>query len=128
MVELILNLFSVSGGQAKLSSFKLAYFRAIERSTRSQATYIFPLAFLRLRKLVLILRGLRLARVARLAKLVNLPLLQELANIVSGPLVSHGFTSGQLLCRSKTVDTLATKASSLASCTWTTASCNKLFS
>lgn len=41
-----------------------------------------------LRKLVLILRGLRLARVARLAKLVNLPLLQELANIVSGPLVS----------------------------------------
>ena len=39
---------------------------------------------LQLRKLVLILRGLRLARVARLAKLVNMPLLQELANIVSG--------------------------------------------
>eukprot|EP00434_Breviolum_minutum_P008755 symbB.v1.2.007716.t3/scaffold479.1/size198797/8 len=55
VVELILNLFSVSGGQAKL---------------------------------VLILRGLRLARVARLAKLVNLPLLQELANIVSGFLIS----------------------------------------
>lgn len=55
VIELILNLFSVSGGQAKL---------------------------------VLILRGLRLARVARLAKLVNMPLLQELANIVSGFIIS----------------------------------------
>ncbi|CAE7266570.1 unnamed protein product [Symbiodinium natans] len=39
-------------------------------------------------KIILILRGLRLARVARLAKLINMPLLQELANIVSGFLIS----------------------------------------
>jgi len=39
-------------------------------------------------KIILVLRGLRLARVARLAKLINMPLLQELANIVSGFLIS----------------------------------------
>lgn len=57
MIELILNLASISGGEARL---------------------------------VLVLRGLRLARVARLAKLVNLPLLKELANIVSGFIISVG--------------------------------------
>ncbi|CAJ1383990.1 unnamed protein product [Effrenium voratum] len=39
-------------------------------------------------KIVLILRGLRFARIARLAKLMHMPLLQELANIVSGFIIS----------------------------------------
>ena len=32
----------------------------------------------------LVLRGLRLARMARLAKLIRMPLLEELANLISG--------------------------------------------
>jgi len=39
-------------------------------------------------KAALLLRGLRLARMARLAKLVRMPLLEELANIVSGFVLS----------------------------------------
>lgn len=55
VIELLLNLASISGGGARL---------------------------------VLVLRGLRLARVVRLAKLMNIPLLKELANIVSGFIIS----------------------------------------
>ncbi|CAJ1363517.1 unnamed protein product [Effrenium voratum] len=39
-------------------------------------------------KAALILRGLRLARMARLAKLMRMPLLEELANIISGFVIS----------------------------------------
>lgn len=39
-----------------------------------------------LRKAALVLRGLRLARMARLAKLIRMPLLAELANLISGTL------------------------------------------
>eukprot|EP00438_Fugacium_kawagutii_P036646 Skav209272 [mRNA] locus=scaffold1552:211620:217817:+ [translate_table: standard] len=43
------------------------------------------------RRAALALRGLRLARMARLAKLMRMPLLEELANLISGPLdlMSH---------------------------------------
>lgn len=77
MIELILNLFSVSGGQATLGGNIFG---------SDPCPFLVPgvTSGAWLRKLVLILRGLRLARVARLAKLVNMPLLQELANIVSG--------------------------------------------
>ena len=88
VIELILNLFSVSGGQATLSG---NIWQNLSASPHSKSFKIrrgwgpfMVLNSLRLRKLVLSLRGLRLARVARLAKLVNMPLLQELANIVSG--------------------------------------------
>ena len=37
------------------------------------------------RRAALALRGLRLARMARLAKLMRMPLLEELANLISGP-------------------------------------------
>eukprot|EP00439_Symbiodinium_sp_Y106_P007555 s11193_g1.t1 len=39
-------------------------------------------------RVAMMLRGLRIARLARLAKLVRMPLLQELATIVSGFFIS----------------------------------------
>lgn len=47
-------------------------------------------SFLRQARAALVLRGLRLARMARLAKLIRMPLLEELANLISGAF-SHRF-------------------------------------
>ena len=45
----------------------------------------------------LALRGLRVARAARLAKLMRMPLLEELANLISGILVKRKSSSSGFL-------------------------------